>query len=202
MMPVVHKLASLKLTFVGLCWLVVHSATVSRWPAATPWLVLPLGLLSINLLAAILVNRVFRSQAALLVFHIGLLCVLVLAGAGILLRFEGNVEIVEGADFEPRAVNVRQQGWLHSSGLSGVKFTQGPIEVRYRSGLLRDTTHSSVEVDGRGPVEIGDRQGITARGYRFITTLTMCEESNQISLCATAHQQASLLAKHLCGIFF
>ena len=49
-------------------------------------------------------------------------------------------------------------------------FSQGPIEVRYRPGLLRDTTHSSVEVDGLGPVEVGDRQGITSHGYRFLAT--------------------------------
>ena len=131
---------------------------------------LPLGLLSLNLLAAILSNRVFRSQAALLMFHIGLLCVLLLASAGILLRFEGSVEIVEGAEFEPRQVTERKRGWLHSGQLDSIEFTQGPIEVRYRSGLLRDTTRSRVEIRDHGPVDIGDRQGVTARGYRFLTT--------------------------------
>ena len=170
MMPVVKYLASLKLTFAGLCWLLVNAAAVSRWPDSTAWLVLPLGLLSLNLLAAILSNRVFRSQAALLMFHIGLLCVLLLASAGILLRFEGSVEIVEGAEFEPRQITERKRGWLHSSQLDSIEFTQGPIEVRYRSGLLRDTTRSRVDIRDHGPVDIGDRQGVTAHGYRFLTT--------------------------------
>jgi cytochrome c biogenesis protein len=171
MMSMLTKLASLKLTFAGLTWLVFHSVAVSQWPELTiPWLVLPLGLLSLNLLAAILSNRVFRSQAALLMFHIGLLCVLLLAGAGILLRFEGSVEVVEGGDFEPDQVTTRQRGWLHSSQLNKISFTQGPIEVRYRAGLLRDTTQTSVERHDGGLLVVGDRQGMRSNGYRFTTT--------------------------------
>jgi cytochrome c biogenesis protein len=163
-------MASLSLTFVGLCWLFVNAAAVSRWPDLTGWLVLPLALLSLNLLAAIITNRVFRSQAALLTFHIGLLCVLVLAGAGIMLRFEGNVEIVEGAEFDPRLVNERRRGWLHSGELNDIGFVQGPIEVRYWEGLQRDTTSTSVEMKGRGRVGFGDRYGVTIHDYRFLTT--------------------------------
>ena len=170
MMSPLRKIASLKLTFVVLCGLIVNAAAISRWPGATAWLVLPLGLLSLNLLAAILTNRVFRSQAALLMFHVGLLGVLLLAGAGILLRYEGSVEVVEGADFDRGQVTERQRGWLHAGQLSRIGFTQGLIEVRYRSGLLRDTTRTSVELDDGSVVVLGDRQGMRSNGYRFTTS--------------------------------
>ena len=170
MRSLVFKLASLKLTFFGMGWLMINAVAISRWSDATSWLVLPLSLLSLNLLAAILVNRTFRSQAALLLFHVGLLGVLVLAGAGLLLRFEGHVEVVEGAEFDPREVNVRSRGWLHAGGLEKVNFTQGPIEVRYRSGLLRDTTRTTVKLSDGRSVYVGDRQSVSPQGYRLMTT--------------------------------
>lgn len=175
MKPLLKKIASLKLTMVGLVGLIANSFAVSQWPdESIPWLVLPLSLLAVNLFAALLVRHAFRQQAALLLFHVGLLAVLMLVAAGVLLRFDGSVEVVEGTAFDAANVTERGGGWLHPNRLDRVQFTQGPLEVRYLSGLLRDTTHSSVSIgqpDG-GEVErvIGDRQGFTTHGYRFMTT--------------------------------
>lgn len=171
MMSIVKKLASLKLTCAGLTWLLLHSVAVSQWPAATiPWLVLPLGLLAINLLAAILANRTFRSQAALLLFHVGLLGVVVLVAAGVLVRFDGQLEIVEGQAFESSAVTVQSRGWLHRNALRDVEFTQGPVEVQYVSGLRRGTTHSELNLADGSVTSVGDRQTHTSNGYRFKPT--------------------------------
>jgi len=165
------RLASLRLTFTALAWLVLHCVAVSQWPEQTiPWLVLPLGLLALNLLAAIVVNRSFRSQAALLLFHVGLLGVLLLVAAGILVRFDGQVEIVEGQAFDPVTVQVQSRGWLHRGDLQDIAFTQGPIEVHYPSGLRRGTTHSTLEPAAGAATTIGDRQVYTSQRYRFKTT--------------------------------
>jgi cytochrome c biogenesis protein len=97
MKPLLTTLASLKLTMAGLAVLIVNSFAISQWPdESLPWLVLPLSVLAINLFAALIVRHAFRHQAALLLFHVGLLAVLILVAAGVLVRFDGSVEVVEG----------------------------------------------------------------------------------------------------------
>jgi len=175
MKPLLKTIASLKLTLAGLAVLIVNSFAISQWPdAALPWLVVPLTVLAVNLLAALLVRHAFRQQAALLLFHVGLLAVLLLVAAGVLTRFDGSVEVVEGTAFDPAVVTPRGTGWLHPDGLDRVRFSQGPLEVNYLPGLRRDTTHSRVLVSQADGTEvrrdIGDREGFTSNGYRFMTT--------------------------------
>jgi cytochrome c biogenesis protein len=172
---VLNTLASLRLTMAGLAGLIANSFAISQWPdASITWLVLPLSVLAVNLFAALIVRHAFRHQAALLLFHVGLLAVLMLVVAGVLVRFDGSVEVIEGETFDAGAVTVRGAGWLHPDRLDRVGFTQGPLEVRYLSGFQRDTTHSRVTVmraDGSEVRrDIGDRQGFTSHGYRFMTT--------------------------------
>jgi cytochrome c biogenesis protein len=175
MKPVLKTLASLRLTMAGLAALIINSVAISQWPeAALPWVVLPLTVLAVNLFAALIVRHAFRHQAALLMFHVGLLAVLMLVAAGVLLRFEGSVELVEGEAFDAGSVTARGTGWLHPDRLERVDFAQGPLEVHYLSGLQRDTTHSRVVMGRHGNAaierDVGDRQGFTAQGYRFMTT--------------------------------
>jgi len=175
MRSVLKALASLRLTMAGLAGLIANSVAISQWPdASIPWLVLPLSLLAVNLFAALLVRHAFRHKSALLLFHVGLLAVVILVVAGVLLRFDGSVELIEGEAFDAGAVTARGAGWLHPRRLDRVEFTQGPLQVRYLSGLQRDTTHSRVVLGREGDADrrrdIGDRQGFTAHGYRFMTT--------------------------------
>lgn len=175
MKRLLRMLASLRLTMAGLAALTVNAAAVSRWPdAALPWLVLPLSLLAANLLAALLTRQVFRHQAALLIFHVGLLFVLLLATAGVLLRFDGSVEVVEGTGFDAADVRVHGRGWLHPENLRRVAFEQGPIVVNYVAGLRRGTTQSRVSVPagdgGETRLQLGDGRGFEAYGYRFMPT--------------------------------
>lgn len=175
MRPVLKTLASLRLTMAGLAALIINSVAISQWPEASlPWVVLPLSVLAVNLFAALIVRHAFRQQAALLLFHVGLLAVLMLIAAGVLLRFDGSVELVEGEAFDAGSVTARGAGWLHPDRLERVDFTQGLLEVQYLSGLQRDTTHSRVvmgrQEDGTSERDVGDRQGFTSQGYRFMTT--------------------------------
>ena len=76
MRPVLKTLASLRLTMAGLAALIINSVAISQWPEASlPWVVLPLSVLAVNLFAALIVRHAFRQQAALLLFHVGLLAV-------------------------------------------------------------------------------------------------------------------------------
>jgi cytochrome c biogenesis protein len=173
--PLLKTIASLKLTLAGLAALIVNSFAISQWPdAAMPWLVLPLSVLALNLFAALLVRHSFRQQAALLLFHVGLLAVLLLVAAGVLVRFDGSVEVVEGTAYDAAVVTDRGRGWLHPDRLHRVQFSQGPLEVNFLAGLQRDTTHSRVAVTRPDGIEvlrdIGDRQGFASHGYRFMTT--------------------------------
>jgi cytochrome c biogenesis protein len=175
MKPLLRTLASLKLTMAGLAALIISSFAISQWPdAAIPWVVLPLSVLALNLFAALIVRHAFRQQAALLLFHVGLLALLILVAAGILVRFDGSVEVVEGTVFDAAVVTDRGRGWLHSDRLDRVNFSQGPLEVQYLSGLERETIRSRIvvnQLDGTDSERaIGDRQGFTSHGYRFMTT--------------------------------
>ncbi len=175
MRPVLRTLASLRLTMAGLAALIVNCVAISQWPEASlPWVVLPLSVLAANLFAALIIRHAFRQQAALLLFHVGLLAVLILVTAGVLLRFDGSVELIEGESFDAGAVTARSAGWLHPERLDRIDFAQGPLEVRYLSGFQRDTTHSRVFMGSKGGAEIrrdiGDREGFTSHGYRFMTT--------------------------------
>lgn len=167
--------ASLRLTLAGMLVLLVAALVAYRHPAvALSWLSLPLGLLGLNLLAAVLTNRAFRLQSALLLFHVGLLGVLVLAGLGVLTRLDARIEVVEGERFDPQRVEVISRGWLYPGGLDAIDFVQGAIAVDYRAGLERAGTASEVLRRGPGgaglPEVIGDRTGLVAGDHRLLAT--------------------------------
>ena len=169
------RIASLKITLVGIIGMIILALATYRNPGfGTVWLALPLALLAVNLLAAILTNGAFRQQPALLVFHVCLLAVILLIGAGVLTRFDGHVELVEGEAFAADAVEIVQQGMLHSFVLDQVEFIQGRISVDYLSGLIRQNTRSHVtEVGANGQMQeigIGDGNSVTFGSYRFHTT--------------------------------
>ena len=126
-----------------------------------------------NLLAAILANHTFRRQTGLLVFHVGLLLLITIIGLSVLIRFDGHVEVLQGASFDPRDVEVTAVGWLHPGHLDEVRFKQGDVQVEYLAGLTRQSTRSTIQHGATGAMRtqtIGDRQAAEINGYRFITT--------------------------------
>src|SRR3989304_5939335 len=90
-------LASLRFTLAGMIFLAIGAALSYNDPAQTPdWvLAAPMALLAINLSAAISINSSINRRAGLLLFHIGLLGIVVLAGVGRLTYFEGHVEMLQ-----------------------------------------------------------------------------------------------------------
>lgn len=176
MIKLIRKIASTRLTLVGMALLGVGAALSYDNPVSTPvWvLVVPLVLLAINLFSAILTNARINRRGGLLIFHLGLLGIIVLAAIGRLTHMDANLEIIQGAGFaEEDLMNVRAGPW-HSGRLEEVRFIQGPYTVDYAPGITRGLTHSHVMVpDGHGGWEqkiIGDDRPLVINGYRFYTT--------------------------------
>lgn len=176
-MIVVRKiLASTRLTIVGMALLAVGAGLIYGNPADVPvWvLVVPLAVLAVNLIAAIATNPRINRRPGLLMFHIGLLAVVVLAGVGRLTHFEAHVEMVDGQQFAIDDAQNVKRGPFHAGKLAQVQFSQGPFTVDYQPLLVRGPTRSHVQVrNEKGewqPRVIGDDTPLVIDGYRFYTT--------------------------------
>lgn len=167
-------LGSLKLTLV--VFVLFGIGVIGAYFGGLPptWgIAVPLGLFSVNLLAAIAVHPALRRRTALLVFHLALLALAALLAASRLSYLKGHVELAEGETFSGD-LTAYDAGPLHPWGLGRVRFTQGPFTIHYEPGLSRDETRSRVALpDGQGGarwITVGDDEPLVAVGYRFYTT--------------------------------
>lgn len=171
-MKTLRVIASLRLTVPGM--LMLATGVLLRYldaESSVLWIVLPLLLLAVNLLAALWVNPRFRRQPALLMFHICLLLLVVLVAASQLTSLQGRLEIVEGQAYAAAAVEIVRRGPWHPAGrLREVAFTQGTVRVDYRPGLRRVRTESHLGLPADAAAVIGDNTPLEAAGYRFYTT--------------------------------
>jgi len=174
MRRLLNALGSLKLTFGGMLLLALVIFYDLQISVLSPgWLAASLGLLSLNLAAAIIVRPQFRQQPGLLVFHLCLMLVTGLAGLQAMTIFDGRVEQAEDQPFAVENVEVIKQGPWHINRLGEVHFMQGPVTVEYREDLRRGRTQSKIYFDQGGKLEsrtFGDTRSTHKRGYRFITT--------------------------------
>jgi cytochrome c biogenesis protein ResB len=176
MIRIMRKLASTRLTLVGMALLGVGAALSYDNPVSTPvWvLVVPLVFLALNLLSAIVTNSRINRRGGLLVFHVGLLSIIILAAIGRLTHMDAHLEIVQGGGFAKEDLIDVHSGPWHTGALDKVMFIQGPYTVDYAPGITRGLTHSHVLVpDGHGDWEervIGDDRPLVINGYRFYTT--------------------------------
>jgi cytochrome c biogenesis protein len=169
-------LGSLRLTFPALLALIAGTLASYRFDAAPKWwLLAPLGVLALNLLAAIASHPRFRRQGPLLAFHLCLLAALALSFAGVLTRLDARVEVLTGQAFDPASVRVLERGpWLAPAVLETVRFRQERFAVDYAPGIVRRATRADLAVpDARGGwarVRVGDTQPLVQSGTRFYTT--------------------------------
>lgn len=167
-------LASLRLTAVAMAALFAAVFLSCVVPLADKgWIVAPLAALALNLCAAVMVNPRIRVSPGLMVFHVGLLAICLLAGAGVLTRMHGRIEVVEGTAFDPSDVQIVERGFWHRGGAPRGAFVQGPVEVDFASGLLRQHTRSRVAVPLAGRTlefELSDTHPLKIDGYRFSPT--------------------------------
>jgi cytochrome c biogenesis protein len=144
--------------------------------AAPRWLLLvPLAVLTVNLLAAIATHPRFRRQLPLLAFHLCLLAALGLSLAALLTKLEARVEVLAGEALDPESVVVTERGTLHPPGaLDGLRFAHQGFRVDYGPGLVRGETRASVSLPGGSdatlPVPVGDTRPLVQDGFRVYTT--------------------------------
>ncbi len=166
--------ASLRLTLVAIALLAVAVLAAYRGVIEPTWtLAAPLSLLALNLAAAIATHAAFRTQAALLVFHLALLAFVILVAAGRLTYLKGHLELSEGQAFEG-ALTGSTSGPLHRSQLERLRFTNLGFEIDYAEGVRRGQTRNIVGwIDADGVprrARIGDNVPLVLEGYRFYTS--------------------------------
>ena len=171
MIALLRKLASLRLTLVGLLLLAAGLVLdQNHWVPAAWAITLPLVLLAVNLAAAMTTDPRLRRQPALFAFHLCLLLLAALAGYGQLVHYQGRLPLVQGQTFAVELAQTVKQGPLPPHPLKDGVVRQGSIEVDYTPGLRRGATRSRLWVAGRGWLEIGDDIPLILNGYRFYTT--------------------------------
>jgi len=175
MSRLIARLASLRLTLLLMVALAFTALGAYKNPAlAITWVTIPMAALATNLLAAIIHFPRFRQQAGLLIFHIGLLLIIILSGVGILTNMEGHIEIAEGQAFEPEQVVIDKLGPWHRLRLDELRFVQGAIKIDFYPMLRQARTESQVWVpDASGKlkmVTIGDNESLESSAYRLLTT--------------------------------
>ncbi|MEH6824174.1 MAG: hypothetical protein V7629_09730 [Motiliproteus sp.] len=175
------KLASLKLTLACLLWLLVavglaylNAADSYAQRSLAPWfLVPPLTLLALNLIAAIVTNASFRAQPALLLFHLSLLAIVLLLGVGHLTNMKGWTEVVAGGVYDG-TVNEPRAGLLHPWHIRQLRFINEGFTIEYAPGPSRRHTSNRIRwQDDAGDeqvVVIGDQVPLQLQGYRFYTS--------------------------------
>lgn len=164
-------LASLKLTLGIFVFLGVSIViTYLNEDRTSPWLVLSLSLLSLNLLAAIATNRHFRRQVPLLVFHLALLAIVLLIALGRLTYFKGRIEVVSGEEFAGEFIDIDAGPW-HPFSADKVRFTNLGTHIAYAPGPVRLATQNLVGwIDSGGQKQeqvIGDHTPLVLDYYRF-----------------------------------
>lgn len=172
--PALEQLGSTRLTLGLLPALAIAVIAAGQEAGPPAWtLAAPLGLLALNLAAAIAVQKTFRARPALLVFHVALLAVVALAAAGRLTYLKGTLELSEGEEFAG-ALGTEESGPLHRRALESAAFTNAGFGVDYEPGLRRARTRNRVAyLDAGGArrvAEIGDDTPLKLAGYRFYTT--------------------------------
>lgn len=168
-------LASLRLTLVTLVLLlgaVVYVYDHEGEADATLPLVIPLSILSINLLAAIVTNKAFRRQLPLLVFHLALVAIIALVAIGRLTYLRATTEVVSGG--RHLAMERIEAGPWHGGAKDALSFENLGFSIEYKPGLRRDATLNRVRWRDESGIphtaEIGDQVPLVIRGYRFYTS--------------------------------
>ena len=168
------RLASLKLTLAALVLLgggILYAYLADEH--TTLALVPPLALLALNLASAVAFHPAFRRWNALLVFHLGLIAIVMLVAAGRLTYLKGRVELSEGEEFAGQLTET-DAGPLHWGSLDKVRFTNDGFRIGYAPGLQREETRNHVRyIDAGGSertAEIGDQTALVLEGYRFYTS--------------------------------
>ena len=142
MKRLVDFLSAPRLTLAGFALLAIGTLATYDRPEASPLaIVAPLALLALNLAAALAAKPALR-RGGLGLFHVALLALLLLIGAGRMTHFDGRVEVAEDALLEPALIEVTGAGPWHGTAWRHLSFRQAGYDVAYAAGLKRAHTRS------------------------------------------------------------
>ncbi|MCF6253390.1 MAG: hypothetical protein L3J38_01420 [Thiomicrorhabdus sp.] len=170
--------ASLKLT---LFLFFIFGAGVVSWHFTEhrlkDWLItIPLLLLAFNLMTALLTNKIFRIHGWLLLFHVGLLLLLLLIGISQITKLIGSVEVTNGSVYDQSTAQW-QQGVFHRNRLDQLKFKLENFIINYAPShgtvVRQDTLAYLTWLDEEGEVKkgiVGDKVPLNVYGYKLYTT--------------------------------
>lgn len=142
---------------------------------ASLWLLLPFLLLLSNLLAAILVNRRFRADLPLLVFHVCLLAVVCLFVIARLTYLDAATTLTSGTEFDGRMTRQEMGAYHPRAKLAGLRFANEGLRARYsEDGTYRGTYNQVSWLSPQGNMqhaEIGDDRPLLLNDYRIYATV-------------------------------
>jgi len=143
-------------------------AVAYEWLAPAPAVLLPLGLLVVNLTASIASNARFRADLPLLVFHVSLLLFVALLATAWLTYFEGATKVLVGGRFGGDLL-IEERGALHGDGARALRFANDGFTETY-TGKYRHTRNRLRVADAAGGWHdgvIGDDRPLVLDGYRI-----------------------------------
>jgi cytochrome c biogenesis protein len=148
----------------GALWVIKGDAPPTQ--AMLPALVV----LVVNLTAAIITHRRFRTDLSLLVFHLALLVFVVLLFVARLTYLDGQAAVTRNEAFNGSLVKVNQGPW-HRNQLQSVRFVNLDFTDEYPlngNGYLTFNSLRWWDETGKARIsEIGDDLPLVINGYRF-----------------------------------
>ena len=141
---------------------------------ATPtvMMIVPFGMLAINLCAGIITHARFRADTWLLVFHLALLCLVLLFVLARLTYFEGQGVVTRGTWFDGHMVRV-EAGPLHGERYRQLRFSNAGFVERSAVGPYSGSLINQVEWldpafgDVPRSRQIADDRPLILEGYRI-----------------------------------
>jgi hypothetical protein len=132
-----------------------------------------MALLALNLGLGLLKLPALTRRLPLLAFHLALLLLVLLVGAGRLTALEGRFELAQGVIFEGQLIDSHVGSW-HRGALERLAFRHEGFEIDYAPGRKRGATRNQVSwVDAQGGSHhevIGDHRPLVLDGYRIYTS--------------------------------
>lgn len=167
-------LASPRLT-VLFFMLTAAAALAAAYRVTTPTVLMaaPFALLLANVGAAILVQRRFRADLPLLLFHLALLSLVALIGLARLIYMTGTLTLTSGTAFDGQ-LTTDVRGPLHGGRPRELRFANdGFVEDQSARHRLHATYNRVRWQDDAGqwhPALIGDDQPLLIKGYKIYTS--------------------------------
>lgn len=169
---ILKKLSSLRVTLPLLILLAFSVVYYYKLGREELWfIIVPLLLLSVNLLAALIIHPRFKRNIPLTLFHLTLIGMVLLAALGRLTYLDGRLEVTTGSGFDGDLKDY-DAGPFHTMDFDNAHFVLEEFTVDYGPGPMpvQNRTETVVRLDSGQRVYFGDHRPLLINGYRFYTS--------------------------------